>query len=152
MMISSIRSLAYLAASLLFILSLRGLSTQESAQRGNRYGIIGMLVAVIITAAALLLPADITDMSSMPHPDLTVVGVLIAALALGGWVGAALAGRVAMTSMPELVAILHSFVGAAAAPVPAPKAHGHGAGAPMSARATVIMFAIGAIVFGLIDV
>jgi NAD(P) transhydrogenase subunit beta len=114
MMISSIRSLAYLAASLLFILSLRGLSTQESAQRGNRYGIIGMLVAVIITAAALLLPADITDMSSMPHPDLTVVGVLIAALALGGWVGAALAGRVAMTSMPELVAILHSFVGAAA--------------------------------------
>jgi NAD(P) transhydrogenase subunit beta len=114
MTITSIRSLAYLAASLLFILSLRGLSTQESAQRGNRFGIIGMLVAVIITAAALLLPGDLTDLSSIPRPDLTVVGVLIAALALGGWVGAALAGRVAMTSMPELVAILHSFVGAAA--------------------------------------
>ncbi|HEY7376565.1 MAG TPA: NAD(P)(+) transhydrogenase (Re/Si-specific) subunit beta, partial [Polyangia bacterium] len=52
-MITTIRSLAYLIASLLFILSLRGLSNQESAQGGNRMGVIGMLVAVAITALAL---------------------------------------------------------------------------------------------------
>src|SRR6188768_3873559 len=110
-MITTIRSLAYLIASLLFILSLRGLSTQESAQRGNRYGVIGMLVAVVMTAAALLVP---TDFATMPTPDWTVVGVLAGALGVGAVIGAFLANRVAMTSMPELVAMLHSFVGAAA--------------------------------------
>jgi NAD(P) transhydrogenase subunit beta len=110
-MIVTLRSLAYLAASLLFILSLRGLSTQETARHGNRYGIIGMLVAVVVTAVALLIPGD--GASATP-PDLTVVGVLGAALGLGCVIGALLASRVAMTSMPELVAILHSFVGAAA--------------------------------------
>jgi NAD(P) transhydrogenase subunit beta len=110
-MITTIRSLAYLIASLLFILSLRGLSTQESAQRGNRYGVIGMLIAVVMTAAALLVP---TDFTTIPTPDWTVVGVLAGALGVGAVLGAFLAGRVAMTSMPELVAMLHSFVGAAA--------------------------------------
>ena len=110
-MITTIRSLAYLIASLLFILSLRGLSTQESAQRGNRYGVIGMLVAVVMTAAALLVP---TDFAAMPTPDWTVVGVLAGALGVGAVIGGLLASRVAMTSMPELVAMLHSFVGAAA--------------------------------------
>jgi H+-translocating NAD(P) transhydrogenase subunit beta len=110
-MIVTIRSLAYLVASLLFILSLRGLSTQQSAREGNRYGIIGMLVAVLVTAVALLLPGDGVSAGA---PDKTVVGVLGAALGLGCVVGALLASRVAMTSMPELVAILHSFVGAAA--------------------------------------
>jgi len=110
-MITTIRSLAYLIASLLFILSLRGLSTQESAQRGNRYGVIGMLIAVVMTAAALLVPGDF---STMPTPDWTVVGVLAAALGVGAVIGGVLASRVAMTSMPELVAMLHSFVGAAA--------------------------------------
>ena len=110
-MIVSIRSLAYLAASLLFILSLRGLSTQQSARLGNRHGILGMVIAVLVTAVALLLPGD--GVGAGP-PSTTVVGVLGAALGLGCIIGALLASRVAMTSMPELVAILHSFVGAAA--------------------------------------
>ena len=106
----TIRSVAYLAASLLFILSLRGLSTQESARHGNRFGIIGMLVAVVMTAVALLIPGE----TAAAAPDVTVVGVLAGALGIGCVIGALLAMRVAMTSMPELVAILHSFVGAAA--------------------------------------
>src|SRR5687768_9380493 len=100
-MITTIRSLAYLIASLLFIMSLRGLSTQETARGGNRSGFIGMLIAVIMTAAALLVP---TDFASIPTPDWTVVGVLAGALGVGAIVGAFLASRVAMTSMPELVA------------------------------------------------
>jgi proton-translocating NAD(P)+ transhydrogenase subunit beta len=110
-MITTIRSLAYLIASLLFIMSLRGLSTQESARRGNRLGVIGMLVAVVITALALLAPVDF---ATMPTPDWTLVGVLGATLGVGCVIGAVVAARVAMTSMPELVAMLHSFVGAAA--------------------------------------
>jgi H+-translocating NAD(P) transhydrogenase subunit beta len=110
-MIATFRSLAYLAASLLFILSLRGLSTQETARRGNRFGLIGMVVAIIVTAIALLVPGD---GGAAGAPDPTVVGVLAGALGLGCLIGAFLATRVAMTSMPELVAILHSFVGAAA--------------------------------------
>src|SRR5580704_12331473 len=111
-MIVTFRSLAYLAASLLFILSLRGLSTQATARQGNRFGLIGMLVAVVVTAVALLLPGD--GVAAAGPLDKTVVGVLGAALGLGCVIGAFLAMRVAMTSMPELVAILHSFVGAAA--------------------------------------
>src|SRR5580698_10379754 len=111
-MIVTFRSLAYLAASLLFILSLRGLSTQATARQGNRFGLIGMLVAVVVTAVALLLPGD--GVAAAGPLDKTVVGVLGAALGLGCVIGALLASRVAMTSMPELVAILHSFVGAAA--------------------------------------
>ena len=112
-MIGTLRSLAYLAASLLFILSLRGLSTQQTARQGNRYGIIGMLVAVLVTAVALLIPGDGVA-AGAGAPNSTVVGVLGAALGLGCIIGALLASRVAMTSMPELVAALHSFVGAAA--------------------------------------
>jgi NAD(P) transhydrogenase subunit beta len=107
-MLDTLRSLAYLAASLLFILSLRGLSTQESARHGNRYGMIGMLLAVMMTAAGLLKAHDAGASATL------VDGVMVLALGLGALVGALVAGRVAMTSMPELVAILHSFVGAAA--------------------------------------
>jgi H+-translocating NAD(P) transhydrogenase subunit beta len=110
-MVVTLRSLAYLAASLLFIMSLRGLSTQESARQGNRFGVIGMLIAVVMTAVALLIPGD---GAAATAPDATTVGVLGGALGIGCVIGAFLAMRVAMTSMPELVAILHSFVGAAA--------------------------------------
>jgi NAD(P) transhydrogenase subunit beta len=110
-MVITLRSLAYLAASLLFIMSLRGLSTQESARPGNRFGVIGMLIAVVMTAVALLIPGD---GAAAAAPDPTIVGVLAGALGIGCVIGAFLAMRVAMTSMPELVAILHSFVGAAA--------------------------------------
>jgi NAD(P) transhydrogenase subunit beta len=88
----------YLAAAVLFIRSLGGLSAQTTARRGNEYGILGMGVAVATTLLAT---------------GRGVAGV-VAALVVGGAIGAMLAARVAMTSMPELVAILHSFVGLAA--------------------------------------
>jgi NAD(P) transhydrogenase subunit beta len=89
----------YLIAGILFILSLGGLSAQESARRGNMFGIAGMTIAILAT---------------MFGPGVTGYGVLLTMLAVGGAVGALLAARVQMTSMPQLVAILHSFVGAAA--------------------------------------
>ena len=92
-------TVSYLIAGLLFIFSLGGLSAQESARRGNWFGIAGMAIAVVVT---------------MLGPGVTSYGVLLVMLAIGGAVGAALAARVQMTSMPQLVAILHSFVGAAA--------------------------------------
>jgi H+-translocating NAD(P) transhydrogenase subunit beta len=95
----SLVTVAYIAASALFILSLSGLSNQETARRGNTYGIVGMLIALVATAL---------------RPDLSGYGMLAAAIVPGAIIGAILAARVAMTSMPELVAILHSFVGAAA--------------------------------------
>jgi NAD(P) transhydrogenase subunit beta len=98
MLSESLITVAYLVAAVLFILSLGGLSTQETARRGNGYGIAGMLIAVAITALA-----HVGD-----------YGVLAGAVAVGGLIGAILAIRVEMTSMPELVAILHSFVGLAA--------------------------------------
>jgi NAD(P) transhydrogenase subunit beta len=90
---------AYLAAGVLFILSLGGLSNQESARRGNLLGIIGMIIAVLATLAS---------------DAVTSYTLLGGALAVGAVIGAVLASRVEMTSMPQLVAILHSFVGLAA--------------------------------------
>jgi len=115
--LGTVRGLAYLAAGMLFILSLRGLSTQESARQGNLLGILGMTLAVIITAAVFLF--NVTSGSGAlsfdgPASSGATTGLLAAALIGGGAIGAMLASRVAMTSMPELVAVLHSFVGAAA--------------------------------------
>ncbi len=92
-------TIAYLAAGLLFIFSLGGLSAQDSARRGNLFGMIGMVMAVAVTAFG---------------PRVESYSVLSVALVVGGAIGALLASRVEMTSMPQLVAILHSFVGAAA--------------------------------------
>jgi len=92
-------TVAYLGAGLLFIFSLAGLSAQESARRGNLYGMAGMLIAVLVTAFG---------------PRVDSYTVLAGALVVGGAIGATLASRVGMTSMPQMVAILHSFVGAAA--------------------------------------
>ncbi|MBL9032790.1 MAG: NAD(P)(+) transhydrogenase (Re/Si-specific) subunit beta [Phycisphaerae bacterium] len=98
-MSESLILIAYVAASALFILSLGGLSRQETARRGNLFGVAGMLIALVATAA---------------HPRFEGFPVLVGTLTLGAVVGSALAARVRMTSMPQLVAILHSFVGAAA--------------------------------------
>src|SRR5687767_8572336 len=98
-MSGTVVTVAYLIAGLLFIFSLGGLAAQESARRGNLFGIAGMAIAVGAT---------------MMGPGVTSYTVLIAMLVIGGAIGAALAARVQMTSMPQLVAILHSFVGAAA--------------------------------------
>ena len=92
-------SAAYIAAAILFILSLSGLSNQESSKRGNWYGIIGMAIAVFAT---------------IMNPNVDSYGWLILAAVIGGAIGARLAAKVEMTQMPELIAILHSFVGMAA--------------------------------------
>jgi NAD(P) transhydrogenase subunit beta len=95
----SLVTLAYLAAGLLFIFSLGGLSAQASARRGNLFGVAGMIIAILATTLG---------------PRVSGYGLLIACLVVGGAIGTMVAARVAMTSMPQLVAILHSFVGAAA--------------------------------------
>ncbi|MEQ1504992.1 MAG: NAD(P)(+) transhydrogenase (Re/Si-specific) subunit beta [Myxococcota bacterium] len=94
-------TVAYLAAAVLFILSLGGLANQATARRGNWYGIVGMAIA----AAATLLHERIGGGG---------YGIIGVSVLVGGVIGATLAARVAMTSMPELVALLHSFVGLAA--------------------------------------
>jgi NAD(P) transhydrogenase subunit beta len=98
-MSNNLLTVAYIAASALFILSLGGLSNQETARKGNLYGIAGMLIAFIATALS---------------SQVTGYATLGAVILPGVMIGAIVASRVAMTSMPELVAILHSFVGLAA--------------------------------------
>ena len=90
---------AYIIAAILFILSLSGLSKQETARRGNVFGMAGMAIAILATVFG----GDVTD-----------YGWLIVMMVIGGCIGAFLASRVQMTQMPELVAILHSLVGMAA--------------------------------------
>ncbi len=103
-MTSSLLTISYIGASALFILSLSGLSNQESAQRGNLYGIVGMVIAIAATTLSV-------GMSGFSLGEYALLG---GAVLPGVVIGSVLAARVAMTSMPELVAILHSFVGAAA--------------------------------------
>ena len=103
--LSRIQPLAYLAAALLFILALAGLSKQKSATQGNALGMLGMAIALAVTVAAALLQGG----------DVELVAVLLLlAVAVGALIGIYKAVRVKMTEMPELVAMLHSFVGAAA--------------------------------------
>ncbi len=92
-------TVSYIAAIILFILALGGLSNQENARRGNMYGMIGMAIAIIATVSA---------------PNVTSYKEIIIAMSLGGIIGYMLAVKVDMTQMPELVAILHSLVGMAA--------------------------------------
>ena len=91
-------SVAYVVASILFILSLGGLSHQESARRGNLYGVAGIIIAVGATLASV---------------DGGITAIIIAVL-LGAGIGIPIANKVEMTQMPQLVALLHSFVGLAA--------------------------------------
>ncbi|MGA1622681.1 MAG: Re/Si-specific NAD(P)(+) transhydrogenase subunit beta [Synechocystis sp.] len=98
-MSNSLQTVAYIAASVLFIFSLGGLANQETARRGNLYGIAGMAIAFVATA----LGGNFSGYT-------TLLGAILPAIVIGAF----LASRVAMTSMPELVAILHSFVGLAA--------------------------------------
>jgi len=93
---------AYFVSALLFIFSLIGLSKQESAENGVWYGIIGMAIALIATIA---------------NPDVSNIQTILIAMLIGGAIGTWLALKVEMTQMPELVAMLHSFVGLAAVAV-----------------------------------
>jgi len=102
MNIEGIISVSYIIATILFILALGGLSNQETARRGNWYGIIGMAIALIATILGVV------TANYVP---------LFVALLIGGSIGLVAARRVQMTQMPELVAILHSLVGLAAVAV-----------------------------------
>lgn len=112
---SGLLTASYLVASVLFILSLGGLAKQETARRGNLLGIIGMIIAIVATTIASVGGFDGID-SIFGSKDKISSGfvVLLAAMIPGILIGAIAASRVAMTAMPELVAMLHSFVGLAA--------------------------------------
>jgi len=97
--VKEIQTAAYLFASILFILSLSGLSSQESAKRGVLYGIVGMIVAILATVMGRGVEGH---------------AYIIAAIAIASVIGVMVARKVEMTAMPQLVAILHSFVGLAA--------------------------------------
>ncbi|NDU92834.1 MAG: Re/Si-specific NAD(P)(+) transhydrogenase subunit beta [Ferrovum sp.] len=98
-MANGLMTVSYIAAAILFILSLGGLSRQETARRGNFYGALGMAIAILATVIGA---------------QMTGFVLLIPAILIGAVVGWVLAVRVEMTQMPELVAVLHSFVGLAA--------------------------------------
>ncbi len=98
-MSESLITVSYLSAAALFILALSGLAANETARRGNMFGIVGMIIAVLVTIAAF-----VTDN----------MAVMVVIMVVGGAIGFVLSRRVQMTQMPELVAILHSLVGLAA--------------------------------------
>jgi H+-translocating NAD(P) transhydrogenase subunit beta len=100
---ANIASILYLVSGVLFILALRGLSSPTTSQAGNRNGMIGMGIAVVTTLWLL-----------GPKLDPITIGLILGGVVIGGGVGALIARRVAMTSMPQLVATFHSLVGAAA--------------------------------------
>ena len=141
-MSSSFASLAYLVAAVLFILALRGLSSPTTSQQGNRYGMIGMGIAVGATVL---------------QRGMTGTGFLLIALAIliGGAVGTVVARRIQMTALPQLVAAFHSLVGLAAVFVAAsalyaPEAFGIGVRGHVHRGSLVEMsigLAIGAVTF-----
>lgn len=106
MTLTSAVDAAYLVAALLFLGALAGLSRHESARRGNLLGIGGMALALVATV--------VLAVSTAERGALTTLLLIAAAMSLGAGIGIWRARVVAMTGMPELVAILHSFVGVAA--------------------------------------
>ncbi len=115
-MTANIAALAYLVASICFILALKGLSSPTSARSGNVTGIVGMVIAVAVTLLA---------------PEVLSYGAILAGLVVGGAVGTVIALRIQMSAMPQLVAAFHSLVGMAAVLVAAaafyaPAAYGIG--------------------------
>ncbi len=113
-------SLAYLVAGTCFILALRGLSSPVTSQRGNRFGMIGMAIAVVTTLVTHV-PIDSSVTIFAPTPplfggaiDTVTVAEILGAIAIGAAIGLVTARRIAMTAMPQLVAAFHSLVGLAA--------------------------------------
>src|SRR5580700_5880806 len=143
MMSADLAAFCYLVAGALFILALRGLSNPETSRRGNLFGMTGMAIAVATTLAA------------HPPSDAAAWGLVVLGMALGGGLGAVIARRVPMTSMPELVAAFHSLVGMAAVLVAAgalyaPAAFGIGVEGAIHGQSLIEMslgVAIGAITF-----
>ncbi len=142
-MSANLAALCYLVAGALFIMALRGLSNPETSRRGNRFGMIGMAIAVATTLA------------SHPPASAAAWALVVVGMAIGGGVGAVIARRVPMTSMPELVAAFHSLVGMAAVLVAAgalyaPAAFGIGAEGAIHGQSLIEMslgVAIGAVTF-----
>ncbi|HEX4408199.1 MAG TPA: NAD(P)(+) transhydrogenase (Re/Si-specific) subunit beta [Xanthobacteraceae bacterium] len=142
-MSADLSALCYLVAGALFIMALRGLSNPETSRRGNMFGMVGMAIAVVTTLA------------SHPPASVSAWGLIVLGLALGGGIGALIARRVPMTSMPELVAAFHSLVGMAAVLVAAgafyaPTAFGIGVVGAIHGQSLIEMslgVAIGAITF-----
>ena len=141
-MAQTLSTLAYLVASVLFILALRGLSNPETSRKGNLYGMVGMGIAI---AATLL----------KPGMGIGGIAIVLAGLAIGGTIGTILAQRIQMTSLPQLVAAFHSLVGmaavfVAAAAFYAPASFGIGVPGAIKAASLIEMslgLAIGAITF-----
>ena len=141
-MATTLLTLAYLVASVLFILALRGLSHPETSRQGNMFGMIGMAVAIVATLLK-------------PGMDIGGIALVIAGLALGGGIGTIVAQRIQMTSLPQLVAAFHSLVGlaavfVAAAAFYAPESFGIGVRGNIKGASLVEMslgLAIGAITF-----
>jgi H+-translocating NAD(P) transhydrogenase subunit beta len=102
---ANLAAILYIVSGVLFILALRGLSSPVTSQTGNRNGMIGMAIAVGTTLATLW---------SQGALDVVTLGLILGGVAVGGAVGAIIARKVAMTSMPQLVAAFHSLVGMAA--------------------------------------
>ncbi|MBT3534702.1 MAG: NAD(P)(+) transhydrogenase (Re/Si-specific) subunit beta [Rhodospirillaceae bacterium] len=111
-MSANLTALAYLIASVLFIMALRGLSSPESSRSGNVYGMIGMAIAVVTTVI---------------NPNVVSYEWILVAMVVGGAIGAFIARRIAMTDMPQLVAAFHSLVGLAAVLVAAAAFYNPGA-------------------------
>lgn len=119
--------LAYLIAGLLFIAALASLSKHETAERGNRLGVVGMGIALVATITLAV-------QSDTGRGQATTLLLILLAMGVGGVIGMVMAKRVEMTEMPQLIAMLHSFVGLAAVLVgfnsfiaPTPEAHALGA-------------------------
>ncbi|MCA2978164.1 MAG: NAD(P)(+) transhydrogenase (Re/Si-specific) subunit beta [Myxococcaceae bacterium] len=110
---NGVLAVAYLSAGVLFIRSLAGLSKQETATSGNELGMVGMAIAVAVAMVTWLVGAHDPSAQAL-HLRGTALALLAGAIGVGFFIGATLAKRVEMTGMPELVAVLHSFVGLAA--------------------------------------
>lgn len=102
---ANLAAILYLVSGVLFILALRGLSSPETSRKGNTYGMVGMAIAVATVLSTLW---------SQGALDAVTLGLIVAGVAVGGGVGAVIARKVPMTSMPQLVAAFHSLVGMAA--------------------------------------
>ena len=103
-MLTNLVAIAYVVSGVFFIIALRGLSSPESSRRGNIFGILGMVIAILATLFSV----------NFFTSDFQTVIFVIVAIAIGGIVGAIIAKRIAMTDMPQLVAGFHSLVGLAA--------------------------------------
>ena len=140
-MSATLLTVSYLAAAILFILSLGGLSSPESSRRGNFMGMVGMVIAVLATVAG-------------PHVSQAAYPWIVGALAVGAAIGLYAARVVKMTQMPELVALMHSLVGLAAVLIgyanyidPAATAHFEGAERTIHELEIYVGVLIGAVTF-----